>query len=178
MAQLSFIYNVLIPNTERLTFSNGTISYVPFNIYDSISFLSLNFAFTNFNSTAKTITLSVGLYSLSGSTLSIANSISGSMSFATNEVLGDKYVGLTATSVAQNITPGTWWLGILGSTSSNGSLSFLAGQNFNPANSFPGNFIGGRMTDSTNALPGSYNITNLDTTSVDAMQVPFILFSS
>lgn|SRR3990167_228218 len=63
---------------------------------------------------------SFGLYSLSGSTLSLANSASGVQGGAN----GISYITL-ATSATQDITPGDWFLGLVTSSSGNNSLSLL-----------------------------------------------------
>ncbi len=173
MAQLDFHVNFPGIVSETLAVaSNGTLSFVPMSPSDSVSFNKLNF-YMSAGSNA-TFTLSIGLYSLTGSTLSITNSMSRSITLSNFR----GYVSLSATSVAQNITPGTWWLGLLVSTGGNSSVAFV-GQSFvNPGNAFPGGFIGGRMTDSTNALPASYATSNLDVTGTDAMSVPTIILTA
>ena len=173
MGQLLFQQNIIASN-EQITINNGSISFFPFNIYDSLSLSVFNCLFLGSNAN-KTVSLSIGLYSLNGSTLSLSNSISGTRSQSDNNVW---YASMTATSATQNITPGTWWFGILASTGGNSSVAFIGQTKANAANAFPGGFIGGRMTASSNALPSSYATSDLDITGNDAMAVPMIILST
>lgn len=175
MAQLNFQTNFFARNVLQSGISNGTLSFFAFNVFDSISFVALNLLVRASSAADKTITMSAGLYSLTGNTLSIANSISGSMTLL--EGARNQYISMTGASANQNITPGTWYFGILVSTSGNSAISFF-GQSINPANAFPGGFFQGRMSASTNALPGSYATSDLDVTGGDAMQVPMIILTA
>ena len=47
-----------------------------------------------------------------------------------------------------------------------------------PTNAFPGAFIGGMMTESTNALPVSYATSNLDVTGQNELLEPYILITA
>lgn len=186
MPQLSFQQNYNHMPSFSNAISQGTLSFIPFNIDDSISFKTLNVGMEVTLSSLGNIsfTLSLGLYSLTGNSVSLANSIS--LSRSSNNGLGattsQLYISATATSATQNITPGTWFWGIVGT--SNASLlgdaawSLYIGSLTNAGNAFPGGFIGGRMTASTNALPESYATSDLDITGNDAMGVPYILLSS
>src|SRR3990167_9552096 len=58
---------------------------------------------------ATTLTFSMGLYSLNGDSLSLANSASGAPVFG---AAGISYITL-ATSTTQNLTPGNWYWGVL-----------------------------------------------------------------
>lgn len=174
MGQLNFAYNLEGPTSQLFAINNGTLSFFPFNLYESLSFSVVNFPVQGENAN-RTVSYSLGLYSLTGSSISLANSISGTRTQNNTEAY---YVSLTATSAAQNITPGTWWFGFLASTGGNANVSLLGQSNVIPGNSFPGSFIQGRMTDSTNALPGSYATSDLDTTGADAMNIPMILLST
>lgn len=171
MAQLNFWHNAIgaLSNQNR-AMSNGTLSFCPMILEDSISIGTLNLYIQQ--AANGTRTFSIGLYSLTGSTLSIINSWSQTYNSRAY------YFTCSNTSANQNITPGTWWLGLLVSTSGT-SNAFIYGQtSINPANAFPGGFIGGRMSDSTNALPSSYATSDLDITGNDAMFVPFILLTA
>ena len=169
--QLDFWANFLGVQNEPWTGSNGTLSFIPMLLPASISIVTLNILFAK-NASGGSHSWSVGLYSLTGSTLSIANS--WSQSFAATSIA---HRSLVATSATQNITPGNWWLGILVSTAVSSGFT-LYGSVINPGNAFPGGFYMGRMTDSTNALPGSYATSNLDITGGDAMGIPFIILTA
>lgn len=173
MGQLNFAQNFEIAPNQLRSISHVILTFFPHNILDSISLNTLNLLFSAAG-TAKSITFSLGLYSLTGSTISIANSASSSI--ATSG--GAQYISLTATSATQNITPGTWWWGILCSFSSSSNVSFYGGFTQDPVNAFPGAFIGGAMTTSTNALPTSIATSDLDITGSDALFVPYIIISS
>ena len=177
MAQLNFHINFAGEVNQRWQASNGTLSFFPFSPSDSISFGTLNIAISK-STSAATFTFSIGLYSLTGSSLSLANSISETFSNTNN---GQQWVSLTAVSATQNITPGSWWLGLLISTGGDSRI-YINGQSLinaiGPENAFPGGFIGGRMTESTNALPSSYATSGLDITGGDATNVPIIILTA
>mgnify|MGYP001565128131 CR=1 FL=1 len=178
MPQLNFEQNFnAIGNLGRAV-SVGTLSFIPFSVRDSISFVTMNIGISySGTNTSQGQTYSIGLYSLNASSLSLANSISGSTTATSGNIL--QYISMTATSATQNVTPGNWWFGILVSTTNGTSrLSLLGGGTVSPANAFPGSFIGGRMTDSTNALPSSIATSALDITGSDAMNIPMILLSA
>lgn len=185
MAQLNFVQNYNFHPTDTVGVTNGTLLFFAQNIEDSISLATINLLNRITISSLANIsfTYSLGLYSMTGNTLSLANSVS--LSYNSNNLIGNEtiniYVSGTATSATQNITPGTWYWGIVGTSSgsvlASADYSFLGGLSANPQNAFPSFFIGGRMTDSTNNLPSSYATSDLDTTGKDAMFVPYILLS-
>ena len=174
MAQLNFQQNFpFLVNVYQLI-NDASLTFFPFNIYDSISFNCLNCVIFGSNAN-KTQTYSIGLYSLNASTLSLENSMSATL---TQNNASRYYLSITATSATENITPGTWYLGFLVSTGGNSNFSIMGQTNVNPANAFPSAFIGGRMTVSTNALPTAYSTSDLDITGNDAMWVPTIILSA
>ena len=175
MGQLNFACNFpSLPNNWISVLSaSNSVQFFGFNFNDNISLNTINIPLDN-EGVNLTITISLGLYSLTGSTLSIANSASGSL--AINGGVR-RYQSITAISATQNITPGTWYFGILASVTGT-SLYLIAGSSINPNNAFQGNFIGGNMTDSTNALPSTFATSNLDITGSREMSVPYILISA
>lgn len=179
MAQLSFEMNFPTPPTNGVVApQQGSLSFSPLQVRDNISLLTLNFAVINFRQ--HSVTASFGLYSLNaGTALSLANYITNTRTVGSANL--GRYVSLTATSSAQNITPGTWWWGIWLSTASQstGNTFNLGGQSVNAGgNAFPGAFIGGRMTESTAALPVSVATSALDVTGADALSVVSIILSA
>ena len=154
--------------------SNGTLSFFAFNVFDSISLNTVNIAFSMSNA-VNTQSVSLGLYSMNGSTLSLANSLSNTRTAGAGSSV---YLGFTNPSSAQNITPGTWYWGILISTAGNSALDLIGQSVINALNGFPGAFVGGRMTDSTAALPASYATASLDITGNDATMVPYLIISA
>ena len=175
MAQLNFYsFPQAHGGVNKLSISVATLFVRPMTLFDSLSWRTINLALEwDLGAGTVTLSMSIGLYSLTGSTLSLANSISGTTS-RSNDAIG--YFSMNATSATQNITPGNWWLGMLGSYGAS-SIS-MYGQSRNPGNAFPGAFINGRMTASTNALPGSIATSDLDITGSDAMHNPFIILTA
>lgn len=170
MGQLNFYTPMNHIFNTTLRFTNGTLIFGPISPQESISWNILNLPFSNASGSK---TLSIGLYSLNGGTLSLANSASRNL---TGAAAG--WLSITDTSATQNITPGNWWLGIVISTSGTSNFSISGATLAALLNAFPGGFIGGRMTDSTNALPSSYVTSDLDTTGNDAIFSPNIILSA
>ena len=110
----------------------------------------------------KTVTISFGLYSLNGASLSIANSASRTYSAA-----GAAGVHLSfATSAAQDITPGNWYFAVLYATGGNSLFSFLRGnQNddfvFAGTNPIVGAIVRGQQSVSTAGLPAAIATTDI-----------------
>lgn len=179
MAQLLFQQINNLWEGKTFSINNATVSFFPMNFYDSISLNTFNIgvAWSTTNSNG-TVSASYGLYSLNGSSLSLANSWSRSISRTSGGAASNGFLSATATSATQNITPGTWWIGIHLSVESNTKFSIQGYSGVDPENAFPGGFIGGAMTVSTNAIPVSVATSDLDTTGNDAMFVPTMLISA
>lgn len=181
MGQLNFAINNFIMGNNDIVVSVASLTFCPINIIDNISWKTINIPYTiaGGSTVSKSISFSIGLYSLNNTVLSLANSAFKS---ETNQYSGQRggYIVITSTSATQNITPGTWWIGYLISSSAQSGTMDLIGQstNISAANAFPGSFIGGRMTDSTNALPASYATSNLDITGQDAFSQPIIILTA
>lgn len=178
MPQLLYEHNYPIWEGSANPINEGTLSFVPFHIRDSISLNTLNFGVIYSNVSAGTASVTFGLYSLNGAFLSLSNSMSCSLTQTTvSNLIG--MVSMINTSATQNMTPGTWFFGILVSLSSNTNFSLAGARVLNPENAFAGAFMGGRMTDSTNQLPSVYATSNLDVTGQDAFfTCPHIIISA
>lgn len=173
MGQLNFMMNYPIHASQSISMGGGNLSFAGFNFIGSISLNTVNMLVAR-GGTDFTVSASLGLYSLTGSTLTLINSLSGTINRTNNQ---PAWFSLTATSATQNISPGTWYWAILATHSSQSGR--LVGQtSVSPANSFPGGFIGGIMTVTTNALPANYAISDLNTTGNNAMFVPCIYISA
>lgn len=185
--QLSFAQNIPFPPNNLVGLSNAFLSFFPHNINGSISLLTVNLPHRISVSVSNNIsyTFSLGFYSLTGSTLSLVNSLSATNSLGTTTANRSRtyYISFTNISATSNITPGTWFWGLLGSksglTTASADFSVCAVETgvLNPANAFPSVFIGGCMSVSTSALPGTYATSDLDITGHDAMNVPYIIIS-
>lgn len=152
--------------------SIATLSVHAVNVPLSISFGTVCVLISSSGTTARTQSVSFGLYSLNGSTLSLANSASGSGTNASQLL----WMSL-ATSATQNISPGAWYFALnmqtAGAAMQLGAWCLSA----NAGNAIP-TMLRGRMTASTNAMPGSIATSDLDITGSDAMRQPYIVVTA
>jgi hypothetical protein len=162
--------------TQANTIQSGIVKFAPIIVPAYVTFSNLHIFLKNAISNEGTLSLSAGLYSLTGSTLTLLNSISGSQTYSAASVYPCN--GITDVSAAYNITPGNYWIGFLAKTSSESSISSLvANFYFVINNSFPGTFIGGIMTASTAALPASIETSKLDVLGTNELCVPSIILN-
>ena len=179
--QLQFFENFQLKHGAAYNgYSNGTLSLHAVNIPLSISFNQV-VALMSVSSaalSALSATLQFGLYSLNGSTLSLANSASNTVEHTNS---ANSWYSMV-TSATQNITPGAWYFGINfftgGIATDHSSASFLGNSSGNPPNAILGGFLMGRMTASTNALPSSIATSDLDITGSDAIRQPYIIITA
>jgi hypothetical protein len=179
MGQLNFAVNGGLAAPNVFNFSNGTLYFFPVLLTDNLS-LSIVNVLTDIAGVAggtRTVSISIGIYSLTGSTLSLANSISGTR---TGTVQGGNpsYISLTAISAGTNLSAGNWWFGIVYSSSGNNTARFRVFGSANAANAFPGSFIGGAMTATTNAPPSSVATSDLDIIGTEMIFQPVIILSA
>ena len=108
---------------------------------------------------SKTHTVQFGLYSLNGSTLSLANSASYTASFSNTTL----YWFTLATSTTQDITPGNWYFGFLHSCTNTNSQGFIGiGANFVWTGEYTGGYVRGALSVTTNVLPTSIATTDFN----------------
>ena len=181
--QLQFFENFPIHlGANSGSLSNATLSVHAVNIPLSLSFnIPSIFVFAKQNNATtgtRSQSVSFGLYSLNVSTLSLANSASGS--YTLTQSFGMTSWISMATSATQNITPGTWYFALNFNSSGVGLDSNRVYQNssINPANAKLGGFLLGRMTASTGAMPASIATSALDTTGSDAIRQPYIIITA
>lgn len=159
--QASFFENFALNQATNSAFdSAGRLMMQAVYVPGSISFNNVNVIVQASGTTAKTLTISFGLYSLNGSTLSLANSASKSSNFTTNAT---SFISLI-TSAAQNITPGIWYFAYISSTSSNGSMSFIVNNpqvGVEASVGYGGPFFRGHFSTTTNAFPASIATSNM-----------------
>ncbi len=171
--QLQYLKNFL--NAEpaaQAAYSNGIMSYHQLNVPGSISFNFPHLVISNSNGTG-TVTVQLGLYSMNASTLSLANSASGTYTWSANTKTNLSLV----TSAVSNIPPGEWFWGINLLSAGNSSFSVLCNTSLNLANAQPF-FVFGRATASTSIPPGSIATSVLDITGSDANRQPYILLNA
>lgn len=175
--QLQFVENMPMRAANAfVAIAYSTLSFHAVIVTQNVSFNHVLVAFSNSNvGAARTNTVSFGLYSLTGSTLTLLNSASGAADFILNET-GQEWVDMT-TSASSNITPGQYYFGInLASVIS--TVSILGGSSINIGNAIPGQLLMGRMTATTNAMPASVATTDLDVTGNDATRQPYIIITA
>lgn len=160
--------------------TNGALMIHGVFIPGSLSFNNVVMAISASGTTAKTLTLSFGLYSLTGSTLSLANSASRSSNPGANML---SWITL-ATSATQDITPGNWYFAILSATAGNSRMSLMHNK-WNQIVSegiYGGIFVRGRLSISTNALPASIATSDLSKEGGDSSALltrhPYIIISA
>lgn len=126
-----------------------------------------------------TRSFSFGLYSLTGSTLSLANSASGEFDVPLIASNFNSFHSMV-TSATQNITPGTWYFALNFNTSgvNANNFSFFANSTAAPVNAIPNGLVMGRMTASTGAMPDSIATSELDVTNSDAIRQPYIIITA
>lgn len=112
------------PVLHRITFynsinwSNGRMKLQKILLPGDLSFNNFIMLLSASGTTSKTMTISMGLFSLNGATLSAANSASFSNTYNANTTVWITF----ATSAAQNISSGTWFVGIARSTAGNSRM--------------------------------------------------------
>lgn len=125
---------------------------------------------------------SFGLYSLTGSTLSLINSASNSYGVASG--IATNFISwLTlATSATYNISAGNWFFAILHSVSSVGALGTGRILNFNvmdvTQSVYGGPFFRGVHSVSTAALPASINTSDMTKDGAILSLAPYILIAA
>lgn len=178
--QLQFFENFMgKAGAANVAYSNGTLSIHAVNIPLSISF-NYPIVIMSVSSAALSAlsgTLQFGLYSLNGSTLSLANSASNTVEHTDSAFSWYSMV----TSATQNISPGNWYFGLNfftgGIATDHSSASFHMNSSVNPGNANIG-MVQGRMSASTTAMPSSIATSDLDITGSDANRQPYIILTA
>jgi hypothetical protein len=159
----------------------GTLFLQGVYIQGSLSFNNVAMLRTHSGTTAKTISLYFGLYSLNASTLSLANSASHSSNPAAAGA-NTSWVTL-ATSATQDITPGNWYFAFLISTAGTSRVGVMFADNVGGANvtqSYGGPFVRGYYGTTTNALPASIATSDCvkENTSTTVERYPYVVISA
>ena len=178
--QLQFFEN--FPGKDvmnTILYSNSILSVHAVNIPLSLSFnypVFLLFEQGGNATRSASVSISFGLYSLNGATLSLANSASGGTTW--EGVQTSTFWMSLATSTTQNITPGAWYFAVNASATGPSILfRFYGNSSINPENAAPV-LVRGRMTVSTGAMPGSIATNELDITGSDAIRQPYIIITA
>lgn len=173
----NLIHNVI---TDNMPGANATISFRAFNIPDSLTLNSVAMLIS-LNS-SRSATISFGLYSFTGSTLTLVDSASGLISSSTTSPLIWSSLSISA---SYNIVPGTWYFAILGSFNPNVQSAAYYNDALNLAQLGSGLYggapIAGGYSTTTAALPASLNVTEIligAGGNSNAMHFPYILISA
>ena len=180
--QLQFFENFPVHYGQAfLNKSIATLSVHAVNIPLSLSFNSplILLSHSDDGINLGTRSFSFGLYSLTGSTLSLANSASGEFDVPLVASNFNSWHSMV-TSATQNITPGAWYFALNFQTSgvNANNFSFYGNSTAAPVNAIPGKLVMGRMTVSTGAMPASIATSELDVTNSDAIRQPYILLTA
>ena len=163
MARINLFQNIIaFKAASNVAAAFGSVLYIN-HVYipGSISFNTVAVLLSQtLGNTASTggESVSVGLCSLNGATLSLANSASGFRSISQNQ---SSLAWLTlATSATQDITPGDWFLAFVKVSTNTGSHGFIIDNGADVGGAawglLPGGpFFRGHYKSGTNALPGS-----------------------
>ena len=157
---------------------HGSIYFQKYNILNSVDFKSLFCQIRYSNNVQATVSFLWGLYTLTGSTLSLLNTVS----FSTNAVNFNginRLHSATNTSSGQTIVPGTYFWGLLVRTSSANPAITIIGQGitFFPAALSLG-FLGGRFATTDTILPTSVATSDLTVLYQDQISNPSIVISA
>jgi len=132
------------------------------------------------------VSVTIGVYTRNGSTLSLASSASQSYSYTSNA--SSAVSGLRRISVPMNInaTPGDYWYAVRMSTANAGTFTMYGAANSSVA--FSGNLgvasatnrqlIVGVGTTTSAAMPASIALTAIQASGAGASRQPWILFSN
>ncbi len=163
MPQLQFLQNINYQANNNRGWGQQSLSIFAYHVYDSISLNTMVFGVTGSGNVQCSVTFNIGIYSLTGSTLTLVNS--GNTSFAqANWNNLARYIAIsTWSSGSQNLLPQPWYIGFLASTIGTApTVNAIFCENAPlGANAIAGNFLDGVYSVTTNALPGSVNTSEM-----------------
>lgn len=182
MARINVFENFARDNIALTLGVNSNNAQMIHGVYfpGSISFNDVALIASVSNTVDATLTVRFGLYSLNGSTLSLANSASNTIGTS-----GNLFSWITlVTSATQDITPGNWWLAFGFSRTGAGlSFSIVGNSRFQTAftHVYGGPFIRGFHSGTSTVMPATIatsNITKEGLNLSDSMNHPYILISA
>lgn len=153
--------------------------------------ISISLSTSSNSSHAGTLSMALGVYTRSGSTLSTVSS--GSVSYAwtntsdnsTASISGLRYVSLP---LNMNMTPGDYWIGFLSQTNTANANWITISNIVHTAQAISGTWLAaanntnqivegfGHLNSTTNAMPASVAISNLNATNVRDQATPVLWF--
>jgi hypothetical protein len=173
---LDFWQNIPTLPGPSAVLAGSSMRVLPFNLPDTINLGTFQMFLVN-GVGAGNITYRCGLYSLNASTLSLENSWSFTLALPNGAPDGG-YRSCSTFSKTQNITPGTWFIGMLESKGGANGGNILVGGDPDQANAFPGKFIGGLLTVTSSSVPVSVATSDISQTASNAMAWPYIIISA
>lgn len=174
--------------------SNAFMSFVPFRLPQQLTATRamLLASFSKATNSSGTHSVSMGIYTRNGSTLSLASSGSAAHTYASATASSSLYAGLRRFSVPVNInaTPGEYWYAVWVRSSNAGTMSVVGGAATSAA--FSGNFgIGNNSSRQplvgagvfsnasfTTAIPSSVAITDIKGNTAGWQRQPSIIFTN
>ncbi len=144
------------------------------NLLHTLSMNNVVLLLSATGTTARSLTVQFGLYSMNANTLTLLNSASKS-----SAVAGATSVWISmVTSATTAINPGVYYLGINALSGAAAGMLFYANSSIAAAGAAPGGFLRGRVTASTNAMPVSIATTDLDNIGSDAERQFYIILTA
>lgn len=184
MARINYFYNWFpFQDCQLRQFSNNELNMHLVYIPGSLSFNSLVVPISVGATINHTYTISFGLYSISGSTLSLANSAS----YASNDFNNSFWKNITDISATQDITPGNWFFAyIITESSNNPRVNNIIFQNATRDYSIDvnvgGPFVRGRYSVTTNGFPASIATSDMskieDSSATNPKAAPLLIISA
>ncbi len=161
MTTLFSFENIQAPLGSTSTFAGpGVLSIQAIQLFGSLSLSKIYMGISGGNTTAKSITVSLGLYTLNGGTLTLVNSASRSSAVTS----GVSWMTLI-TSASSAMVPGLYYLGVVTTSAGNSSYGLLAQAGQGTGFSGGGNagpVVRGSFTTTTNGIPLSIATTDIN----------------
>lgn len=173
---------------SNFTIQNATLSLVKFSVPINITGTRMQVVMdlTGASNSTGAITLSAGVYTMSGSTASLSTSASRQISWTSGSAttVSSVYGGVSGTryrTIAFNmsLTPGDYLMGLWAQTTNNGTWRIFGRQGMSLVGALDSNetniFLDGVSTSSfTTAMPASINVTdtNYNRTGASALRSP------
>lgn len=191
MANLNLHESFPLNAVSLTTWGIGTLPIFGFYLGSTLPFTSVNILLSCSGATNRTISVSFGLYSLNGSTLSLANSASGSMTAGGSST---SWVSLV-TSAAQNLSAGNWFTALVYTTAGDSRWSIAARQILIPSGASAGagthtpnwntirpggvaaDFAFGIRATSTGGIPATIHSSDVAQNVLTVIKQPYVIIS-
>lgn len=181
MANINFHESYPKNAVSFTTWGVGSLPVNGFYLGTTLPFVSVAMLWSASGTTAKTLSVSFGLFSMNGGTLSLANSASGSVAPTANAISWMTLV----TSATMNLSAGNWYTAMMYSTAGNSRISILVRDRALAGTISPnwvtvrpgGQYIYGGGSASTAVMPGSLATSNTAQNSAVLIRHPYVIIS-